>query len=281
MVRMGDPQAIALALSLLFAVGVLGVLVAERGWNVAASGALGAGPDASGSLAAALAGRRLQEEQQQNDGTGLVINAVNFLIMAVFALFYKGKVVDQLNNLGATPFQRVYVPEPGKGLAYQLFDCFSEMQYCLHSCFCHLARDSHTAHVSGFSDFWMYCLLAGLFECLCSCCWCIPSLLLRMHVKAAVGVASNPVEDCILTCLCCPCTTGQVAMVMDQMMDISVSCCCQVDKKPPMGRPKVASMQQQAIGGVIGMATAVAQPVQAQVVVAQPVQAQVVSNEKF
>jgi Cys-rich protein (TIGR01571 family) len=151
-----------------------------------------------------------------------IINFIEIVIALVFAYLYKTKVVDLCPVMpAATPGSK------GKEFKQGLFDCFSNMDICLHSCCCVCCRAAHTWHVTQLMDYWKG---IGLFVCCWFCMPCVGGCYMRQKLRVHVGLEEDSCMDCVKYLFCEPCSVAQEALLVDEETGVQVQCCLNLTK---------------------------------------------------
>lgn len=152
-----------------------------------------------------------------------VIEILSWIIALVFAVLYKRKVVDQIPKLEPKP-----AGSRGKDFTPGLFDCFGDLQLCLHVTCCSACRAAHTFSITGAIDY-------GLSIVLQTCCapfFCfIGGIWLRPKVRTTLGLEPDGCKDCLLWTFCLPCVVGQEALEVDELSNVNIRCCFNVVPK--------------------------------------------------
>jgi len=160
------------------------------------------------------------EDDGKQKEFGLLFTVIQMVIVFTFAFLYKRGVVD------AYPRESLQAMQPQTGqtdFKQGLCGCTGDKSVCLHATCCWAVRAAHTWDVMGIADFWVG-VVVSVF---CGCCLpCIGGLVWRAQMREKFGIEKNSINDFLMWWCCLPCAVGQEAMQVDEVVGMSVECCC-------------------------------------------------------
>lgn len=198
-------------------------------------------------------------------------------IPLIIAWTYKSKVTDNRD-----PFPSSLPDEwslsGGRDFRFGIFECFDDIQYCLHGWCCLAVRLGDTYQMTGLNSFWLM-VFGELLVFFGVAMLSIPIVLLGAMISPYVGeilgnssfyiaqsicavylatqrgklreklggASDNFWLDCCCYWWCSCCVAVQEARHVDGMTNTDVECCCKLNKKMPahvvMGEPVVVKKE--------------------------------------
>jgi len=160
------------------------------------------------------------------------------------------------------------------------FDCFSDMQYCLHGCCCGTCRWADTLQAAGVTSFYaaiffviaasmtisivlqvltvlLQAVIGQLIPLGALTYVFVPMLYMyfRQNMRAKLNPSTPPFADkgqaaldCLSYCFCTCCSIVQDAREVDKAAGVRVDCCCKLTDLAPS-----AGTQMPAIGVPVGV----------------------------
>jgi len=189
--------------------------------------------------------------------------AGTFLIFAIFAVFYKAKVVNRKAKLGPPPTGRVAIPEgaqvgsaltvalsngltvqvlvppgvpagdwfdfevpgSGRGFRHGLCSCLNNCHIFWTVWWCHPTRIADTYASAGVMEFWPTFLLVTCVPC---CFFWLIAPCKRAEIRARLGGDRNgcTTKDFCIAIWCSTCMMCQESQAVDQALQVRTKCCC-------------------------------------------------------
>lgn len=170
---------------------------------------------------------QIKEDQKllkEHEAAVMGLQAIQGLIMLVFAWLYKTKVVNNIPRLETRE-----AGSRGKDFTPPLCACWSNLHLCCHIFCCGPCRAAHSWHVAGAVDY----VLGIILQVLLGPCACLVGCYLRGKMRTTIGLESDTFMDFLKWCCCSPCAVGQEAMEIDELSEVNVKCCCQLTQVDP------------------------------------------------